>query len=150
MTPYFTSLCSTILVRPMHRTLSLLIVLAATTLAQRVEPPRERGVYHAAAYPTKPGVYRHKGWRYEYAVEAVGTRSERRIGRLFLEEREVTGTPGELLEEFLGRFVYFGGTGYNRGWLNTLTYERPVFDDAGSLTPAAKKLSRRRPNDLPR
>jgi hypothetical protein len=123
----------------MHRALLLLIVVSATAFAQRVEPPRERGVYHAAAYPTKPAVYRHKGWRYEYAVEAAGTKSERRMGRLFLDEREVTGSPGELLEEFLGRFVYFGSSGYNRGWLNTLTYDRPVFDDAGLLTPAARE-----------
>jgi hypothetical protein len=123
----------------MRRALSLLIIVSATAFAQRVEPPRERGIYHATACPAKPGVYRHKGWRYEYSVEAGGTRSERRVGRLFLEDREITGTPGELLEEFLGRFVYFGPGGYNRGWLNTLTYDRPVFDDAGSLTPAARE-----------
>jgi hypothetical protein len=127
------------LVRPVHRALSFLMIVSATTFAQRVEPSRERGVYHAAAFPTKPGVYRHKGWRYDYTVEERGTRSERRVGRLFLDEREVTGARGELLEEFLGRFVYFGTSGYNRNWLNTLTYDRPVFDGAGSLTPAARE-----------
>jgi hypothetical protein len=123
----------------MLRALFLSIIVTATAVAQRVEQPRVRGTYHAAAFPTKPGVYRHKGWRYEYVVEDRGTRSERRIGRLFLEEREIIGQAGELLEEFLGRFVYFGASGYNRGWLNTLTQDRPVFDADGSLTAAARQ-----------
>ena len=122
----------------MKTALLCLALLATSAVAQRVEPPRERGTYHAAAFPTKLGVYRHKGWRYEYIVEDRGTRSERRIGRLFLEEREVTGAPGELLEEYLGRFLYFGTAGYNRGWLNTLTADRPVFEADGSATAAAR------------
>ena len=123
--------------------LSLIViffVLTAVGFAQRMEPPAQRGIYHSAAYPTKPGTYRHKGWRYEYSVEAAGTRSERRTGRLFLEDREVSGQVGEILEEFVGRFVYFGDTGYNRGWLNTLTYDRPVFEKDVKLTSAAKEL----------
>jgi hypothetical protein len=115
-------------------------MLSATAWAQRIEPPQERDIYQAAAFPTKPGVYKHKGWRYEYTVENSGTRSEKRVGRLFLGGEEVKGAPGEILEEHLGRFVWFGVNGYNRGWLNTLTYDRPVFDNAGSLTPAARAL----------
>jgi hypothetical protein len=119
----------------------LVAALATSAVAQRMEPPQTRGIYHAAAYPTKPGVYRHKGWRYVYEVEAPGTRSERRTGRLFLGDREITGFTGEILEEYLGKFVYFGTSGYNRGWLNTLSYGRPVFEgDTIVVTPAAKSL----------
>ena len=122
----------------MKTALLCLALFATSAVAQRVEPPRERGTHYAAAFPSKPGVYRHKGWRYEYIVENRGTRAERRIGRLFLEQREVTGAHGELLEEYLGRFLYFGTAGYNRGWLNTLTADRPVFEADGSATAAAR------------
>jgi hypothetical protein len=125
----------------MLRSLLLAAAVATSAVAQRIEPPQTRGIYHSAAYPTKPGVYRHKGWRYVYEIESPGTRSERRTGRLFLEDREITGLAGEILEEHLGRFVYFGTHGYNRGWLNTLTYDRPVFEAATiHVTPAAKSL----------
>jgi hypothetical protein len=125
----------------MLRSLLLSVALVASAVAQRMEPPQTRGIYHSAAYPTKPGVYRHKGWRYVYEIEAPGTRSERRTGRLFLGDREITGSAGELLEEYLGKFVYFGARGYNRGWLNTLTYDRRVFEgDTVTITSAAKSL----------
>lgn len=121
---------------------AILIIFAVTAFSQRVEPSEERERPDAAAYPTKAGIYRHKGWRYEYTIENGGTRSERRIGRLFLDDDEVIGKAGELRQESFGRFIYFGTTGYNRGWLNTLTYDEPVFDDSGSLTSAASQLLR--------
>ena len=130
-----------VLVSRILRSLLLITAVATSAIAQRIEPPQTRGTYHAAAYPTKSGVYRHKGWRYVYEVEAPGTRSERRIGRLFLEDREISGFAGEILEEYLGRFVYFGTSGYNRGWLNTLTYDRPVFEgDSITVTSTVKRL----------
>jgi len=129
------------LVRPMLRALLIASLLATPIFAQRIESPHTRGIYHAAAYPTKPVVYRHKGSRYLYEIQDAGTKSERRTGRLFLDDHEITGSTGEILEEYLGKFVYFGMTGYNRGWLNTLTYDRPVFEhDMISVTPAAKSL----------
>jgi hypothetical protein len=125
----------------MLRSLLLAVAIATSAVAQRTEPPETGGTYHSAAFPTKPGEYRHKGWRYVYEVEAPGTRSERRTGRLFLEGREIIGFAGEILEEYLGKFVYFGTSGYNRGWLNTLTYDRPVFEgDTITLTTSAKTL----------
>jgi hypothetical protein len=95
---------------------------------------------NAAGFPTKPGEYIHKQWKYVYEIQNPGTRSEVRIGRLLLEGKPVVGKPGELLEELFGRFIQFGDRGWNRGWLNTLTYDRPVFDKDGNPTDEARHL----------
>jgi hypothetical protein len=95
----------------------------------------------------KTGVYHYKGWRYVYEIAAPGTPSECRTGRLFLGDREMTGTMGQTIEttgpagEILARFAYFGAAGYNRGWLNTVTSDQAVFEqDTITFTYTAKKL----------
>jgi hypothetical protein len=95
---------------------------------------------NAASFPTKQGTYIHKQWKYVYEIKNEGTRSEVRIGRLFLEGKLIEGEPGELLQELFGHFIYFGDKGWNQGWLNTLTYNRPVFDSNGHLTEKARAL----------
>jgi len=95
---------------------------------------------NVAGYPTKAGEYIHKQWKYVYVIENKGTRSERRIGRLYLEGKPVEGKLGELNQELFGHFIYFGKKGYNQGWLNTLTYDRRVFDNQGGPTKEASRL----------
>jgi len=95
---------------------------------------------NVAGFPTRPGEYTHKQWKYVYEIQNPGTRSEIRIGKVFLEGKPVTGATGELLQELFGHFIYFGDRGWNRGWLNTLTYDRPVFDAEGNLTDDARAL----------
>lgn len=91
-------------------------------------------------FPAKAGKYTHKGWEYVYEVELKGTRSEKRTGRLFLNGKEIKGKIGELSQEPIGIFIYFGETGYNQGWLNTLTYDEAVFAEDGSPTPGVTSL----------
>ena len=87
------------------------------------------------AFPAKSGESSHKGWKYIYEIKFKGSRSEKRIGRLFLNGKEIKGKIGELSQESIGTFIYFGEFGYNRGWLNTLTYDEAVFAKDGSPTP---------------
>jgi len=112
----------------------LLIALSLVTVSLAFADNVQRAPYHAASFPTKPGEYIHKQWKYIYIIENEGTRSEKRIGKLYLEGKEVKGDQGELLQEHLGIFVYFGEIGFNQGWLNTLTYNQPVFDKNGEIT----------------
>jgi hypothetical protein len=100
---------------------------------------------NVAGFPTKPGEYIHKQWKYVYEIQNPGTRSEVRIGRLTLEGKPLVGEPGELLEELFGRFIYFSDRGWNRGWLNTLTYDRPVFDKDGNPTDEARQILTKEP-----
>ena len=104
----------------------------------RSEPVRTEP--NVAGYPTKQGTYIHKQWKCMYEIKNEGTRSEVRIGSLFLEGKPVEGDAGELLQELFGHFLYFGKEGYNQGWLNTLTYNQPVFDSNGDLTEGARSL----------
>jgi hypothetical protein len=98
--------------------------------------------YHATKFPTNPGEYIYKQWKYIYIIKNKGTRSEQRIGKLFLDGKEVKREKGELLQEYLGFFMYFGDIGFNQGWLNTMTYDTPVFvDDKFELTPDTKKIT---------
>ena len=90
-------------------------------------------------FPAKAGEYTSKGWKYVYEVKLKGTRSEKRIGRLFLNGKEIKGKISELHQEPIGIFIYFGESGYNQGWLNTLTYDKSVFAEDGS--PTAEVLS---------
>lgn len=62
-------------------------------------------------FPAKAGKYAHKGWEYVYEVELKGTRSEKRIGRLFLNGKEIKGKIGELNQEPIGIFIHFGESG---------------------------------------
>lgn len=120
------------------RFLTLLISVGWLFVANAEEVVRSSA--GAASFPTKQGVYIHKQWKYEYIIEKPGTRSEKRIGKLFLEGKEIKGDVGELLQENFGHFIYFGAAGYNQGWLNTLTYDRPVFSDDGGVSEAARPL----------
>lgn len=131
----------------MSRVVLFALAMAASAFAQRIEPAQTPAFYQAATYPTKPGVYHYKGWRYVYEIEAGGTPCECRIGRLFLGDQEIPGSLQRLVKttgrdgEFVQAFAYFGDTGYNRGWLNTLTSDQPVFEQGTmTLTSAAKKL----------
>jgi hypothetical protein len=90
--------------------------------------------------PTKAGEYSHEGWKYVYEIQNKGTRSERRIGKLFLNGKEVKGEIGEVKREPIGPLLYFGEGNYHRGWLNTLPYDQRVFDKDGNLTEKAKEL----------
>lgn len=97
--------------------------------------------HRPAAFPTKPGSYTLGKWRYDYTVTLRGTRSECRSGCLYEGGAAITGAPGEIRETPLGRFVYFGSNDppaggppyYNSGWLNTITYDRPVFGPDGQV-----------------
>lgn len=91
-------------------------------------------------FPTKAGEYSHKVWKYVYEIQHQGTRSERRVGRLFLNGKEVKGEIGELGQEPIGFFIYFGEHGYNQGWLSTLTYDQKVFGKDGLQTMQSSAL----------
>ena len=117
----------------MTKTLHLLLVFLTLSLQAIAEP---------VVFPTKAGEYSHKGWRYVYEIQHQGTRSERRIGRLFLNGKEVKGEIGELNQDPIGFFLYFGEHGYNQGWLNTLTYDHEVFGKDGGPTKQASDLLR--------
>jgi len=95
-----------------------------------------------AGFPTAPGTYEADGWRYTYVVEGKGTRSERRIGTLFRDGKQVTGDVGDTQETPLGRFALFPAGAYDSGWVNTRTYDRPVFDSSGDLLPGVRRLLR--------
>jgi hypothetical protein len=94
----------------------------------------------ACQFPTKPGTYRRMGWVYTYAIAAKGSKSEMRMGTLVKDGKPVVGSDGEVIDTPLGRFRYFAGdrwSDYNRGWLNTLTYDQPVkFPPSGPKPPA--------------
>ena len=82
-------------------------------------------------FPTKPGKYEAGGWQYTYEIQAPKTRSEKRIGTLKKGGKEVAGKMGDVMETPLGKFKYYD-TMYNKGWLNTLTYDKPVFPEDGA------------------
>ena len=90
-----------------------------------------------ASFPTKPGIYESQAWRYQYSIKSFGTWSEGRIGELFEKGIPLGGAPVEVLETPLGRFAFFA-LSYNRDWLNTLKYDRPVFTEDGTLTEDAQ------------
>ena len=114
------------------------IFLGSSLAASAGEPIRAQP--NVAGFPTKPGTYIHKQWKYVYEIKNPGTRSEVRIGRLSLEGKPVVGEPGKLSQELFGQFLYFGDKGWNQGWLNTLTYDRPVFDSNGNPTEEARTV----------
>lgn len=90
-----------------------------------------------AGFPCRPGSYSRDEWRYDYAIKAAGTRSERRVGRLFKGDQALIGSLGEIRETPLGRFAYFGSNvrAYNSGWLNTMNNDSPVFSKDGEVLP---------------
>lgn len=109
----------------------LLILLVAPLNVSATDTPR------TASFPTKAGTYESGPWKYIYHITSKGSRSERRHGQLFQKGLPVPGTLGDVRDNPLGRFVYFGDKpqNYSRGWLNTLSYDKPVFDKAGKVIP---------------
>lgn len=99
----------------------LAAVALATSGSLHAQGPRP------ADYPTLPGTYQIGAWEYSYAIEAPGTRSEKRVGVLKRDGSAVPGQAEKILETPLGRFRYFEQM-YSRGWLNTLSYDRAVFE----------------------
>jgi len=95
-----------------------------------------------AGFPTAPGEYEKNGWGYTYAITGKGTRSERRVGTLFRGGKQVAGDVGDTQETPLGRFALFPAGTYDSGWINTRTYDRPVFDSSGNLLPEVRRLLR--------
>lgn len=110
--------------------------------------PLDQRTLHAVAFPTEPGQHSLGDWIYQYDVLGRGTRSERRIGVLALEGFVEEGTHGEIRTTPLGTFLYLEGW-WNSGWLNTLTYDRPVFGVAGELTAEARTAAENRPTPDP-
>lgn len=122
------------------RTVAAAFVVAVSMLSpggcDRANGAKNPPPAHApAAFPTRPGTHTAGEWRYEYTISAPGTRSERRCGRLYESGVEIVGKLGEVRETPLGQFTYFGSEDrrYNAGWLNTLTYDKPVFGVDGRI-----------------
>ena len=108
------------------KTLTTLLALLVLTLAAAARPDEPKG--KPCDFPTKPGTYKAEGWEYTYTITAKGTRSEKRVGVLKKDGKEVAGKEGEEMETLLGKFKFYA-TMYNKGWLNTLTYDKPVFQE---------------------
>ena len=89
-------------------------------------------------FPTRPGTHEAGEWRYTLDGDPASD-SESLVlnGRLFRDGQEVFGRIGEVTETPLGTFVYFGKrhqvSHWNCGWLNTCTYNDPVFDQEGRI-----------------
>jgi len=97
----------------------------------------------SAGYPTSPGTYQSGAWKYVYVTQLKRTRSETRIGKLYQNGTLVAGKIGQTRSTPVGVFALFPSTGYNQGWLNTRTYDRPVFGPDGKLLPEVKSIFRR-------
>lgn len=77
----------------------------------------------------------HDPWGYRYDVEALGTRSERRGGRLTYSRGVVLGNAdGDWIETPWGPMQWFGGGLYEHGWLLQRTYDKPI-DVSGHKLP---------------
>jgi hypothetical protein len=71
---------------------------------------------------------------YEYQITGKGTLSEKRIGILRENGIEIKGKKDEVRETVIGKYKYYSDH-YNVGWLNTLTYDEPVFKDIKTQKP---------------
>lgn len=69
-------------------------------------------------------------WEYEYAVSALGTRSERRVGTLKLDGSEVAGRPEDCVQTPWGLMQRFEHA-YEIGWLLEGTHGRPIDPSIG-------------------
>ena len=93
-----------------------------------------------ASHPTKAAAYVVGAWKYEYAITSPGTKSEGRRGRLFHASKELFAPDGTVVTTPVGKFMFFAlpPPGVQRiwgedGWLQTLCYDKPVFNDDGSV-----------------
>jgi len=97
---------------------------------------------NGAGYPTKPGTYSvdcdDGKWIYKYVIAHRGTRSEKRRGRISINGKTVAGRHGDVRYTPFGKLLYLDLPFYS-GWLNTLTYDSPVFDKKGELLPELKE-----------
>ena len=116
----------------------LLVAVVACCLLTYAEDGKTEGVPATAKFPAKAGTYVQGEWTYVYGIRAKGSRSERRMGSLFFRGFPVEGHIGAVKDTPLGKFVYWTGS-WCSGWLNTLTYDRPVFDPNGELLRDIKK-----------
>jgi hypothetical protein len=113
----------------------LTLLLAASCASCRQPSKVEAAVLDPAMmkrvqYPTAPGSYQLRDWRYTYEVRSEGTRSERRVGTLLHRGSVVRSSPGTVMKTPFGTFMYFD-TPWESGWLNTRTYDRRVFGEDG-------------------
>jgi hypothetical protein len=94
----------------------------------------------AASHPTKAGTYVVGHWIYEYSITSPGTKSEGRHGKLFHAGKELTAPDGTVVATPVGKFMFFALPPPNvhriwgaDGWLQTLCYDKPVFNSDGSV-----------------
>jgi hypothetical protein len=82
-------------------------------------------------------------WQYEYTLSAMGTRSERRTGRLGTMAVELgKAQPGDRISTPWG-IMQLSASEYERGWLLEKTYGRPIDNSQGQLLEVpAKALER--------
>jgi hypothetical protein len=84
-------------------------------------------------YPTKAGTYEKDGWKYIFEGDTFSdSQSAKCHGRLFRSGEELQGQVREVIDTPLGKFMFCAGA-YNRGWLNTCTYEVRLFDEKGNI-----------------
>jgi len=121
-----------------HPSLALLFVVACVTLPA-CTPPREfHGAKRPCDFPTRPGTHEHGSWKYILDGDPASTCESLVLnGRLFRDDKEIVGAIGDVIDTPLGTFAYFGTrhqlSHWNCGWLNTCTYNDPVFDAEGRI-----------------
>lgn len=82
-------------------------------------------------------------WRYEYAVSALSSRSERRTGLLDTTAVALAqAQPGDRVSTPWGTLQLFASE-YERGWLLERTYGRPIDDSQGQLLEVPEKALER-------
>jgi len=96
-----------------------------TTLVTQVAVIQES----AGRYEFKTAEPRHH-WEYDYAVSALGTRSEKRVGALRLDGNEVQGKPADCVMTPWGLMQRFERA-YEVGWLLEGTYGRAIDPSEG-------------------
>jgi serpin B len=104
------------------------LVIAAVAYGTLESAAEESRGPRLCDFPTRPGTYEAGEWEYTYAIESPGSRSETRIGALKQAGKAVAGKKDEVLDTPLGRFKFHDAR-YNKGWLNTLTFDTPVFKE---------------------
>ena len=115
-------------------TIMLLPACAFTEGKDKTSEAILEGVKH----PSKAGTYISGDWTYVYGVAAKGSRSERRMGSLFLRGFPVKGHVGSVKDTPFGRLIYWEGH-WNSGWINTMTYDKPIFDSKGEVSKDIKR-----------
>jgi len=94
--------------------------------------------HRRCAFPTRPGIYEQWEWKYVlHGDPSSNSQSSVVGGQLYRSGVEVVAEIGQVMDTPLGKFAYFGrekeADHYNWGWLNTCTYNDPVFDANGEV-----------------